>query len=66
MTTCYDCDSRAYYCDYCYYEAAWAYEDYEVYVETEYDYLPDEVALADIFIMEGSDWEPAFPLEPNA
>lgn len=65
MTTCYDCAESAYWCDYCYYEADWSYSDFWGY-EAEYDYLPEEVALADIFIMEGSDWEPAFPIESNA
>ena len=62
MTTCYDCDSRAYLCDYCYYEDSYDYEPFTDY-EDEYAYLPEEVALADIFIMDGSNWEPAFPIE---
>lgn len=63
MTTCYDCDNSTYWCDYCYYEADWYYAEATDYSRSEYIKLPEEVALADIFIMDGSDWEPAFPIE---
>lgn len=59
MITCHVCDNLAYYCDDCY------YEDFIYYYEERVE-QPEEVALADIFIMEGSVWEPAFPLESNA
>lgn len=66
MTTCYDCSNSAYYCDYCYFEEEWYYGEFVDYSRSEYINQPEEVALADIFIMEGSVWEPAFPIESNA